>query len=204
MPKLISSERAYEIITGWGSYIHSGDPGACFYGFSVNDARPQDQAHREQCITYLESLLSSTTLPNIRRQELNSVKRWFKSCPSKELTFDELYALANHTKKGLRHGFRWFTSSSGAVEMVINISDVSNGYHQGDCDASILELVDVPYIKMQLDKFFAPDKVEATREELRETFFDSDNDPECLDDENNRKRLLWIACADISENDEED
>lgn len=57
MRKTISSARAYYLTTLWGSYIHSGDPGACLYGFHVDDARPQNEEHRRACIAYISGLM---------------------------------------------------------------------------------------------------------------------------------------------------
>jgi hypothetical protein len=37
----------------WGSYMHSGDPGACMYGFDERGV-VQSEAHRKACIAYLD------------------------------------------------------------------------------------------------------------------------------------------------------
>ena len=55
---LISPATAYEIASQWGSLIRNGDPGAVFYSFPVNDARPQDEAHRAALIAYTDDCLS--------------------------------------------------------------------------------------------------------------------------------------------------
>lgn len=48
--------QAYAIASQWGSYINAGDPGAVFYTFPVNDARPQSEAHRAQLQDYAVTL----------------------------------------------------------------------------------------------------------------------------------------------------
>lgn len=55
---LISPSGAYSIASQWGSYMTSGDPGAVFYSFPCNDARPQDEAHRVACILYTDDCLT--------------------------------------------------------------------------------------------------------------------------------------------------
>lgn len=83
--KLINKQRAYEIASQWGSYISSGDPGACFYGFKVADGRPQNQEHRHDCLNYIDNLLNSPErkkpLSNGNIKELKSLERWFLYCP---------------------------------------------------------------------------------------------------------------------------
>lgn len=45
---------AHAYAAQWGSYVRSGDPGACFYGFSPEDFAVQSEAHRADCLRYLE------------------------------------------------------------------------------------------------------------------------------------------------------
>lgn len=57
MPRTITRERAFEIASSWGSLIRSCDPGACFYGFPIDDrgrgdGRPADEEHRAACLAY--------------------------------------------------------------------------------------------------------------------------------------------------------
>lgn len=56
---LISPAGAYAIASQWGSYVKAGDPGAIFYSFPVNDARPQSEDHRVACILYTDTLLAN-------------------------------------------------------------------------------------------------------------------------------------------------
>lgn len=111
-----------------------------------------------------------------------------------ETILKKLYAKANQEKPS--NPYRWACSSCGRIEMVILHRDARKGYHSGQCDDDIEGLQSKPYIKMQLDSM---DKKQVSAA-LKEWFFDSDHDPDCSDDENNRARLLWIFCGDIVEN----
>ena len=53
----MTSEQAAEFAPTWGSFMTSGDPGACMYGFS-NSGRPQNETHRKQCIDYMTGNLA--------------------------------------------------------------------------------------------------------------------------------------------------
>lgn len=57
MARYITKERAYDLASDWGSYMHTGDPGACFYAFRFNDGRPVSEEHRLQCLIYARTLL---------------------------------------------------------------------------------------------------------------------------------------------------
>lgn len=87
----------------------------------------------------------------------------------------------------------WHSGMSGRVSLEIEDSDAESGYHQGACDDDIEILVDVPYIREQLDKV---DKAELVGE-LKE--YGAWDDEELSDHEQNLKRLLWLACADLVE-----
>lgn len=52
----LTKAKAYTIASEWGSYLHSSDPGACFYGFRAGDGRPVSEEHRAQCLAYLDTL----------------------------------------------------------------------------------------------------------------------------------------------------
>lgn len=52
-PKPMTPRDAWLYAASWGSYIRSGDPGACMYGFS-EDCRPQSEEHRDAVIRYCE------------------------------------------------------------------------------------------------------------------------------------------------------
>ncbi len=49
----MNASEAYEYASSWGSYIRSGDPGACMYGYNAN-CRPQNEAHRQETIQYMK------------------------------------------------------------------------------------------------------------------------------------------------------
>ncbi len=93
----------------------------------------------------------------------------------------------------------WYTSSSGAIELAIAFDDAAYGYHSGQCDADIAELVQVPYIAEQL----ATIRPEVAREVAAEAGRnDYGNGPEDMNDHAaNLRYVLWMACGDIIEGD---
>lgn len=88
----------------------------------------------------------------------------------------------------------WFTSSSGKIELQLTIEQAKLGSHKGQCDYDINELLTVPEIVVQLDKY----SPELIANELYEYGAWSTSDLQ--DIAQNRARLLWIACGDIVEN----
>lgn len=81
---MITAKTAARIASLWGSMMTAGDPGACFYGFHIDDGRPQDEAHRQACIAYTESLLKDERADESEPgnvAELESLLEWFKGCP---------------------------------------------------------------------------------------------------------------------------
>lgn len=56
---MLTAERAYEVASQWGSYIHATDIGACFYGFFLKDGRPVSEEHRTACLAYTIALLEA-------------------------------------------------------------------------------------------------------------------------------------------------
>ena len=91
----------------------------------------------------------------------------------------------------------YWASSSGVIELTLTLEQASKGYHQGQCDLDIAELRADSQISGQLDKL-AP---AAVRETLKE--YGAWNDVELSDHEANLDRLLWIACADLVEQENE-
>jgi hypothetical protein len=94
MPRLISKEKAYQLTTHWGSYMNSWDPGACMYGFGVGDGRPQSEAHRKQCLDYLQGMIDDPKYrwPVSHLRELKSLRHWFRHCevlPPEEYIHDD-------------------------------------------------------------------------------------------------------------------
>lgn len=77
-PALLTPRQAYEIASQWGSLVRSGDPGAVFYTFRPNDARPDSEPHRRQCLAYLATLLKSG-LSDAAVRDLRALRSFFRS-----------------------------------------------------------------------------------------------------------------------------
>jgi hypothetical protein len=88
---------------------------------------------------------------------------------------------------------RWYCSEEPDVEIAILPEDAAIGSHQGRCDDDIAYLRRVPYIAQQLDAI-DPNMI---RRELRS--YGAWDAEELADDDDNRSRLLWVACGDIVE-----
>lgn len=80
MAALLSRSEAYALASEYGSFIRAGDPGAVFYSFRVNDARPDDEPHRRACLDYLASLLGQG-FSDAARRDLKALRRFFQSTP---------------------------------------------------------------------------------------------------------------------------
>ena len=87
-----------------------------------------------------------------------------------------------------------YYSSCGRIELEIKLLDAETGYHSGACDSDIAYLLTVPYIAAQIN---AIDPA-LIAEELKG--FGAWDSLELLDQEENKSRLLWIACGDIVDN----
>lgn len=48
----MTSREAWLYAAEWGSFMRSGDPGACMYGFSES-CRPQSEEHRAQVLSWM-------------------------------------------------------------------------------------------------------------------------------------------------------
>lgn len=82
--------RAYLIASDYGSFLHAGDPGACFYGFRFNDGRPDSEQHRAKCIAYTRKCLSEvrgkhvgvmrTQAHAVEMLDLRWLLAWFHRC----------------------------------------------------------------------------------------------------------------------------
>lgn len=88
----------------------------------------------------------------------------------------------------------YFITSSGKIEININLQDASNCSHSGDCEQDVKELLKKPYIKSQLKKI----KPEVLASELEE--YGAWDEKELSDHDFNLVRILWLACGDISDN----
>lgn len=77
-PTLLTPSEAFEIASQWGSYIRAGDPGAIFYTFPLNDARPQGDDHRAACLAYTDDLLTGLEDGDVEdRAELTALRAFF-------------------------------------------------------------------------------------------------------------------------------
>jgi len=82
-------------------------------------------------------------------------------------------------------------------EIEMTLEQAESGSHQGACDEDIAELLKVPAISAQLDKF-GPDSIRAALAE-----YGAWDAEELQDDDANRARALWVACCDARENNRE-
>jgi hypothetical protein len=85
----------------------------------------------------------------------------------------------------------FWSSSSGRVELQLTMSEAHRGYHSGDCEGDIVDLMRDPFVRGQLESL-DPEAVAAT---LRET--GAWTETHLSDREANLMRLLWLACADL-------
>lgn len=72
-------------------------------------------------------------------------------------------------------------------------AQAAEGSHSGDCDDDIRHLLTIPAIKRQFTKI-DPDHIRA---ELKE--YGAWDEEELSHIEENQRRILWIACGNISE-----
>jgi elongation factor P hydroxylase len=75
---MLTPSQAYALASSWGSFIRAGDPGAVFYSFRVNDARPDSERHRRQCLAYVRGLLKSG-LSEPAMRELRALRAFFQN-----------------------------------------------------------------------------------------------------------------------------
>jgi hypothetical protein len=88
----------------------------------------------------------------------------------------------------------WWCTSSGGIELNITLNNAKKCFHSGDCELDVIELSKKASIKKQtklIDK-------ELLIKELSE--YGAWNNEELQDHEQNIIRLLWLATADIAEN----
>jgi hypothetical protein len=77
--------------------------------------------------------------------------------------------------------------------LTITKKQALQGSHQGPCDNDIAELLKVPSIRRQLNKIPLDD----IANELKG--YGAWDETELQDHEQNRARLLWIACGNVRE-----
>jgi len=88
---------------------------------------------------------------------------------------------------------RWYSSSSGRIELAITLEDAEAAYHQGQCDKDVAELARVPYVADQLAGI---DAATLSAELEQCAAWDAE---ELADHAQNIQRILWLACGDIGE-----
>jgi len=84
-------------------------------------------------------------------------------------------------------------SGCGRLTLTLTEADAHTGYHTGDCEADILDLMAGRIIRDQLDAL----DPQTVAEYLRE--FGAWSDDELADRDENLMRLLWLACGDLVE-----
>lgn len=87
----------------------------------------------------------------------------------------------------------YWTSSSGRIELKITKKQAAQCTHPSDCEHDVKELKRKAAIYRQMDKI-APELLAA---ELSE--YGAWDNEELKDHEQNKVRLLWLACGDITE-----
>lgn len=92
----------------------------------------------------------------------------------------------------------FWSSSSGRIELDIPKGLASLGYHSGACDSDIEELMNIDSIWHQLSKI-AP---KVLSDELKE--FGAWDSEELANHEDNLARILWIACGDLVDGENND
>lgn len=87
----------------------------------------------------------------------------------------------------------WYTSSDGSINLQITKAEAAQGYHLGQCDNDVCQLCRKPRIARQL-KQLNPEDVRSELEGCGAW-----TDEELADHDANLQRLLWLACADITD-----
>jgi hypothetical protein len=114
---------------------------------------------------------------------------------NKDLTAEKAIEYANAPT------VRWYSSGCGRIELALALPDAESGYHSGQCDDDIVELMRVPYIAEQLAGIDARIAREVATEYGRN---DYGQGPEGMEDRQaNLAYILWMACGYIVERDQE-
>lgn len=87
----------------------------------------------------------------------------------------------------------YWTTGSGRIELNITKKIASNCSHSGSCDNDVLQSLQIAEIKRQLNKIPA----DLLASELKE--YGAWDSEELLNHEDNKMRILWIACGDIAD-----
>jgi len=83
--------------------------------------------------------------------------------------------------------------SNNGIELNITKKQAASCSHLGSCDKDVLILMEVPFIRRQLDRVQARSIASFLNE------YGTWSDEELASHEGNKFRLLWIACCDIDE-----
>jgi len=95
--------------------------------------------------------------------------------------------------KRFQKSLRWWSSSSGQIEIQIPLEWAESTHHSGHCDNDVLAVSQEGFIK-DFTSALNPDIVRNVLDE-----YGTWDDEELKDKEENIQRLLWIACGDIAE-----
>lgn len=85
----------------------------------------------------------------------------------------------------------WYTSGSGRIEFQMTLEQAQSASHQGQCDADVRALSEVPEIATALTRI----SPETLRSELAE--YGAWDELELADHDQNLQRLLWLAAGQI-------
>lgn len=87
----------------------------------------------------------------------------------------------------------YWTTGSGLIELKLTKAQAEMASHQGQCDADVKALSEVPAVRRQLAKL---DRA-LLATELKE--YGAWDDVELADHAQNLQRIVWIAAGDIKE-----
>jgi len=83
--------------------------------------------------------------------------------------------------------------SNNGIELNITKKQAASCSHSGSCDEDVLILAGIPSVRRQLSRISVSSLVSALSE------YGAWDDKELADHEENKLRLLWLACGDIDE-----
>lgn len=129
------------------------------------------------------------------KAEKNSVTTYLEKQGLEPQDDCELYYYVSIRWNGAEEGkhFGLFDGLRG-LELEMTLEQARSASHQGSCDDDVEALAKVPEIAAQLDKM----DVDTIRAGLKESgAWDAE---ELADDEQNRRRAVWLAACDIREN----
>ena len=86
--------------------------------------------------------------------------------------------------------FHW-TDGSGRLNLAMSEEQAQRGFHRGSCDDDVAALLNEPNIRDQVAKWDRNDLSAVLQEHGA---WDA---VELADHEQNRARMVWVACADV-------